>query len=361
MAGSTIGKILRLTVFGESHGASVGAVLDGFPANFEIDLEYIQNQLDRRKPGFSALTSPRKEADKVRILSGVFEGKTTGTPITFLIENTNHQSKDYDALKEVYRPSHADYSYEKKYGIRDHRGGGRSSARITAGMVAAGALTEVLLKQYNIQIFAYVSSIYDVNLSKKHTEINNADIDKNELRCPDETIARQMKQAIEKAKADGDSLGGIITCVVRNCPAGLGEPIFDKLQADLAKAMMNINAVKGFEYGNGFEATKLKGSENNDFYQKTDKNTTTNSNYSGGIVGGISNGEDIFFRVAFKPVSSISKAQNMLDKNGNMQEIKIEGRHDACVVPRAVPIVESLCKLVISDHLLCQQIHKINH
>lgn len=351
---NSFGKLLRITTFGESHGNEIGGILDGFPSGILVDLEYIQQQLNRRKPGQSSIVTQRKESDIVRFTSGIFEGKTTGTPIGFVIENTDTKSKDYDHLKDVYRPSHADYTYDKKYGIRDHRGGGRSSARETANWVVAGALAQHLLK--NIQINAFVSSVGDIFINKPYQDLDFSKTDANMVRCPDLETAQKMEDYLKEIKKEGDTVGGTITCVVKNVPVGLGEPIFNKLQARLAYAMMSINAAKGFEYGSGFCGAKMKGSEHNDLFN-TD--FTTQSNLSGGIQGGISNGMDIYFRIAFKPVATILQSQKSIDKTGNIIDLQGKGRHDPCVVPRAVPIVEALTALVLADFLLLDKINKI--
>ncbi len=348
------GKIFSLTSFGESHGTAIGGIIDGVPSNIKLDLDKIQQELNRRKPGQSKITTQRNEEDKVIFLSGIFEGKTTGTPIGFIIENKDNRSKDYDHLKDVYRPSHADFTYEKKYKHRDYRGGGRSSARTTASIVVAGAIAKQLIS--NISITAYVNSVGDIKLEKSYNELDLLKIEQTPVRCPDENIAKQMIDKIENVKQQGDTIGGQITCVVKNVPIGLGEPLFDKLPARLAYAMMNIPAVKGFEYGSGFEGTKMKGSEHNDIFLK---NTKTKTNFSGGIQGGISNGMDIYFKIAFKPVATIMKPQQSIDKFGKTVEIRGKGRHDPCVVPRAVPIVEALTSMVILDFLLINNTNKL--
>jgi len=352
MAGNSFGHIFKLTSFGESHGIAIGGVIDGCPSNVEIDLDKIQLDLDRRKPGQSKITTDRNEEDKVEFISGIFEGKTLGTPIAFLIKNKEQKSDDYDKLKGVFRPSHADFTYQNKFGIRDHRGGGRSSARETAVRVVAGAIAKQILSGIGISIHAYVSKINSVELTKSYFEIDANLIDSNIVRCPDDEVARKMISLIEQAKSEGDSLGGIITCFAKGVPVGLGEPVFDRLNADLAKAMMSINAVKGFELGSGFGSVNMKGSEHNDEFLPGGK---TKTNFSGGIQGGISNGEDIYFNVAFKPVASIKKMQNTIDQNDNQVKLEVEGRHDPCVVPRAVPIVEAMSALVILDHYLRNQ------
>ena len=347
MAHNTFGNRLTLTTFGESHGVAIGGVLDGCPAGLELDFEAIQKELDRRKPGQSKLVTQRKESDKVQFLSGVFNGKTTGAPIGFLIPNTNTKSKDYDHLKEVYRPSHADFTYQKKYGIRDHRGGGRSSARETANWVVAGAIAKQIIKEFRIN--AFTSTVGEITIDKPYQALDYDKIESNAVRCPDKKTAEKMEALILETQKEGDTIGGKITCVVQNMPVGLGEPIFNKLQAQLAKALFSINAVKGFEYGTGFCAAAMKGSEHNDLFNA---DGTTKSNLSGGIQGGISNGMDIYFRVGFKPVATLMQDQEGLDIHGNLVTLKGKGRHDACVVPRAVPIVEAMTALVLADFWL---------
>ncbi len=358
MAGNTIGQLFRLTTFGESHGAAIGGIVDGCPAGLDLDLDAVQADLDRRRPGQSDLTTQRNESDTVQFLSGIFEGRTTGSPIAFLIKNKDQHSKDYDALKEVYRPSHADYTYEAKYGHRDHRGGGRSSARETASRVAAGAIARQLLAVQGISVKAFVSDIAEAHLDKSLEELDLS-LPENELRCPDEKTAAEMRRLIEAARDSGDTLGGIVTLVAKGVPPGLGEPVFDKLHADLGKAMLSINAVKGFETGSGFSAAAMRGSAHNDSFEKNEGKTSTRTNHSGGIQGGISNGMDIVCRVAFKPVASIRQKQDTLTRTGESTEIQIEGRHDPCVVPRAVPIVEAMAALVLADHLLRNRTSKI--
>lgn len=348
---------MSVSLFGESHGPALGCIVDGFPSGIKINQKHIQQQLDRRKPGQSKLASARKEPDRFEIISGIFEGKSTGAPICILIRNIDAQSKDYDKLKDVFRPSHADYVYEAKYGIRDHRGGGRSSARITAPLVAAGALANQLLKKIKVQ--AYVHSVGNIALQADFQNLNLDETEKNPIRCPDADTAKRMIQNIEKARLEGDSLGGVIACVVKNVPIGLGEPWFEKLNANLAKAMMSINAAKGFEIGSGFDGVSKPGSLQNDLFEKKNGKIITLTNNSGGIQGGISNGMDIFFKVAFKAPSSISIKQPMLTKFGKEIEMPIEGRHDPCVLPRAVPIVEALASLVIADHLLLMKSGKV--
>jgi len=355
MAGNSFGHIFKLTSFGESHGVAIGGIIDGCPAGLEISLDFIQAELDRRKPGQSSISSPRKEEDKVEFVSGVFEGKTLGTPIAFMVKNADQKSADYFKLKDVYRPSHADFVYEKKYGIRDHRGGGRSSARETIARVVAGAIAKLYLMQYGISINAFVKQIGTVKLLGEHTQFDIKMAESNVVRCPDAEIAKQMIAHIEKLRDEGDTCGGVIQCVIENTPVGLGEPVFDKLHAELGKAMLSINAVKGFEIGNGFDSVIYKGSQLNDEFEQKAGKIVTRTNHSGGIQGGISNGMPIYFNVAFKPVASIKKHQNTLTTSGEKTEIQIEGRHDPCVVPRAVPIVESMAALVIMDHLLLQK------
>ncbi|MBI3502552.1 MAG: chorismate synthase [Bacteroidetes bacterium] len=349
---NTIGKIFSLTTFGESHGTALGGIIDGCPAGLEIDLDFIQSELDRRRPGQSEIVTQRKEGDKVEFLSGIYEGKTTGAPIGFIIKNENQKSKDYEHIIDVYRPSHADYTYDKKYGIRDYRGGGRASARATVSSVVGGAIAKLLLQKHGIKISAYTSQVGDIKLLKDYHTLDLSKTDSNAVRCPDELIAETMIKKIEQVRKEGDTIGGIISCVAQNIPVGLGEPVFDKLHAELGKAMLNINAVKGFEIGSGFEGVKMKGSEHNDIFYSDKKNIHTKTNFSGGIQGGISNGEDILFRVAFKPVSTIMKKQMTVNSKGEEVEMMGKGRHDPCVLPRAVPIVEAMCALVLADHLL---------
>lgn len=354
MAGNSFGNIFTLTSFGESHGEAIGGIIDGCPAGLEIDFEAIQAEMVRRKPGQSAIVTQRKEPDVVQFLSGIFEGTTTGTPIGFVIENTNQKSQDYSHIKDSYRPSHADYTYDKKYGIRDYRGGGRSSARETACRVVAGAVAKQLLK--DVKITAFVSGVGSLKLDKNYSELDFLEIEKNPVRCADPKMAAEMEVYIRDIRKQGDTVGGIVTCVIQNLPVGLGEPVFDKLHAQLGKAMLSINAVKGFEYGSGFAGTQLKGSEHNDIFNN-DGSTITN--HSGGIQGGISNGEDVYFNVAFKPVATIMKSQETIDKDGNKVEMQGKGRHDPCVVPRAVPIVEAMAALVIADFWLLNKLSKL--
>lgn len=352
MAGNSIGQIFKLITFGESHGKAIGGMVDGCPAGLSLDEALIQEQLDRRRPGQSSITSPRKEADRVEILSGIFEGKTLGTPIGFIIKNEDQKSEDYDAFKGKFRASHADLTYELKYAFRDHRGGGRASARETACRVVGGSIANQLLAASGLEIIAWVSQIGQISMPLDAIPSNRKRIDQNAVRCPDPLIAETMKQAIEHAAETGDSLGGIISCLVKNCPSALGEPVFDKLEADLAKAMLSINASKGFELGSGFRAAAMRGSEYRDHFIANSELIKTTSNHDGGINGGISNGMDIFFRVAFKPVSTSSSNQELIDRSGKITLIEKGGRHDPCVVPRAVPIVESMTALVLADHWL---------
>lgn len=354
MAGNSFGKIFKLTTFGESHGEAIGGIIDGCPAGLSLNSEAIQAEMQRRKPGQSAIVTQRKEEDEVKFLSGIFEGKTTGTSIGFIIENTNQKSQDYSHIKDIYRPSHADYTYDKKYGIRDYRGGGRSSARETACRVVAGAIAKQLLN--SIKITAYVSSVGEMELKKQYSEVDFSEIEKNPVRCPDAEMASKMEDFIKSIRKEGDTVGGTVTCVIQNVPVGLGEPVFDKLHAELGKAMLSINAVKGFEYGSGFAGTAMKGSEHNDTFNE---NGNTKTNHSGGIQGGISNGEDIYFKVAFKPVATIMQKQETIDSDGNKAIAEGKGRHDPCVVPRAVPIVEAMAALVIADFWLLNKTSKL--
>ena len=351
---NSLGKIFRLTTFGESHGPAIGGVIDGCPAGLELDLEAVQKELERRKPGQSKITTQRKEPDQVEFLSGIFEGKTTGTSIGFQIRNTNQRSKDYSHNVDVYRPSHADYTYDQKYGIRDHRGGGRSSARETANWIVGGALAKQLLK--DIEITAFTSSVGTIFLEKPYQDLDFSKIESNMVRCPDPETAEKMIDRITEIKKEGDTIGGTITCVMRNVPRGLGEPIFDKLHARLGQAMLSLNAVKGFEYGSGFCGAEMKGSEHNDLFNK---DGSTKSNLSGGIQGGISNGMDIYFRVAFKPVATLIQKQDTIDSKGNEVEMMGKGRHDPCVVPRAVPIVEALAAMVLADFYLLDKVSRV--
>jgi chorismate synthase len=355
MRGNIFGKAYKISTYGESHGPAIGVTIDGCPSNLEISERLIQEEMDRRRPGQSSIVTQRQEGDIIEILSGVFEGKTTGTPISIIIRNKDQKSKDYSHIKDSFRPSHADYTYTKKYGHRDYRGGGRSSARETAARVAAGAIARQYLNQSDIQIHAYVTQVGSIVLEDIPTTINREIIEQNIIRCPDQTVAEQMIDYIKTVKKNGDTVGGVIACVIKNCPVGLGEPVFDKLHADLGKAMLSINAVKGFEIGSGFSSVTMMGSEHNDVFVKSDDKITTETNFSGGIQGGISNGMDIFFKVAFKPVATIMRDQQSINKDGDETTVKGKGRHDPCVVPRAVPIVEAMACLVILDHLLRQR------
>lgn len=352
MAGNSFGNIFQLSTFGESHGVAIGGLIDGCPAGLLLDFDAIQNELNRRKPGQSEIVTQRKEPDTVEFLSGVFEGQTTGTPIGFLIKNANQKSKDYLHIKDVYRPSHADFTYEKKYGVRDYRGGGRSSARETACRVVAGAIAKQLLSDININ--AFTSSIGDIFIDKPYQELDFTKTENNIVRCPDEIVAERMITKIKAIRKAGDTIGGTVTCVLQNVPVGLGEPVFDKLHAELGKAMLSINAVKGFEYGSGFCGSRMKGSEHNDAYND---DGTTKTNLSGGIQGGISNGMDIYFRIAFKPVATIMQKQHTLNNKGETIEMKGKGRHDPCVVPRAIPIVEAMAALVLADYYLLNKMY----
>jgi len=360
MAGNTFGTLFKLTTFGESHGLALGGIIDGCPAGLEIDFDFIKSELQRRKPGQSHIVTQRKEEDEVEFLSGIFEGKTTGTPIGFIIRNEDQKSKDYTHNTDVYRPSHADYTYDTKYGMRDHRGGGRSSARETACRVVAGAIAKQILKKAGIQIHAYVSQVAHIKLQKNYTELDLSKIDSNIVRCPDSEAAEAMISLIEQTRKAGDTVGGIITCVCQGVHAGLGEPVFDKLHADLGKAMLSINAVKGFEYGAGFDSIHKKGSELNDLFETKAGKVITSTNNSGGIQGGISNGMDIYCNVAFKPVATIMQEQETIDSAGDATTIQGKGRHDPCVLPRAVPIVESMAALVLLDHILRNKTTRLN-
>ena len=353
MSGNIYGTLFRLATYGESHGPAIGGVIDGCPAGIELDFEAIQRDLNRRKPGQSAIVTQRKEPDEVSFYSGIFEGKTTGTPIGFAIHNTNQKSHDYSHIKDSYRPSHADYVYDEKYGIRDYRGGGRSSARETASRVVAGAIAKQFLAPISIQ--AYVSSVGTLTMNTPPSQVDFSTIEENPVRCPDLKMAEEMEAYIKQIRKEGDTVGGIITCVIKNVPVGLGEPAFDKLHAELGKAMLSINAVKGFEYGSGFEGTQMKGSEHNDLFN-TDG--TTQTNRSGGIQGGISNGMDIYFNVAFKPVATIMQHQETINSKGEKVDMQGKGRHDPCVVPRAVPIVEAMAALVLADFSLLKRTNK---
>ena len=358
MAGNSFGQVFRITTFGESHGPAIGVVIDGCPTGIEISREEIQLELDRRRPGQSAIVTQRKESDTVEILSGVFEGMTTGTPISLMIRNQDARSKDYSHIKDSYRPSHADFTYQAKYGHRDYRGGGRSSARETAARVAAGAIAKNILQQHGVAIYAYVDQVGSIQLEKPFEELEMAQREENPVRCPDPETAEKMEALIREVRKAGDTIGGVVKGVVKNCPKGLGEPVFDKLHADLSKAMLSINACKGFEYGSGFGAAKMRGSLHNDPFFSDREEVKTKSNNSGGIQGGISNGMDIYFRAAFKPVATIVADQESIDKEGNPVTVQGKGRHDPCVVPRAVPIVEAMTALVLVDHLLRQRVYR---
>ena len=349
---NSFGRIFRLTTFGESHGEAIGGVIDGMPAGIDIDLDFIQSELNRRRPGQSQLTTSRQEADKVELLSGVFEGKSTGCPIGFIVRNTNQHSNDYDNMRSLFRPSHADYTYQTKYGIRDHRGGGRSSARITISRCVGGALAKLVLRQKGISVQAYTSQVGHIALDRDYQRYDLSLTDMNPVRCPDPEKAALMEDLILKVKGEGDTIGGVITCVIKGCPVGLGEPEFGKLHASLGQAMLSINAVKGFEYGEGFEGVTARGSEQNDIFRSENGRITTVTNHSGGIQGGISNGQDIYFRVAFKPVATLLQEQETVDKDGNPTTVTAKGRHDPCVLPRAVPVVESMAAMVILDNIL---------
>ncbi|WP_462356374.1 chorismate synthase [Phocaeicola coprocola] len=352
MYNNTFGNIFRLTSFGESHGKAIGGVIDGFPAGITIDMEFIQKELNRRRPGQSAITTARKEADEVEFLSGIYEGVSTGCPIGFAVWNTNQHSNDYDNMKDVYRPSHADYTYTQKYGIRDHRGGGRSSARETIARVVAGALAKLALRQLGISITAFTSQVGPFKLDKDYTAYDLTSIENNPVRCPDQDLARQMADYIFRIKGEGDTIGGVISCVIKGCPVGLGQPVFGKLHAALGNAMLSINAVKGFEYGQGFSNMELKGSQQNDIFYNNNGEIGFRSNRSGGIQGGISNGQDIYFRVAFKPVATVLMEQPTVVIHGNETILKARGRHDPCVLPRAVPIVEAMAAMTLLDYYL---------
>lgn len=357
---NSYGKIFKITTFGESHGVAVGVIVDGCPAGLEITTEEIQAALDRRRPGQSDITTPRKEEDKVTILSGVFEGKTTGTPIALVVGNKDQASHDYSHVAQAFRPSHADYTYTVKYGLRDHRGGGRSSARETVARVAAGALASKLLQHYGITVRSYVSQVGGIKVRKHYAKLDLTQIDSNKVRCPDGKTAARMISLIEDARDSLDTIGGVVSCVVQGVPVGLGEPVFDKLHAELGKAMLSINAVKGFEYGSGFEGVKLRGSEHNDqFYTDEEGTVRTRTNHSGGIQGGISNGQDIYFNVAFKPVATILQPQQTINDAGEEITLQGKGRHDPCVLPRAVPIVDAMAALVLADFLLRQRANRL--
>ena len=356
---NTFGNIFKLTTFGESHGPGIGGIIDGMPAGITVDLDFLQSELNRRRPGQSALTTDRKEADKVELLSGIFEGKTTGCPIGFLVRNENQHSNDYDNMRDVFRPSHADFTYQTKYGIRDHRGGGRTSARETIARVVGGAFAKMVLQQKGIHITAYTSQVGNIALSGNYHDYDFNEIERNPVRCPNAAKAAEMAQLIAEVKSQGDTIGGIISCVIKGCPIGLGEPVFGKLHAQLGAAMLSINAVKGFEYGEGFAGVTARGSEQNDLFQPDGKGgITTLTNHSGGIQGGLSNGQDIFFRVAFKPVATLLREQPTVNKQGQSTLLKARGRHDPCVLPRAVPIVEAMAAMVILDNYMLNNTSK---
>jgi len=356
---NTIGRIFRLTSFGESHGGAIGGVIDGCPSGLKLDTDLIQGELDRRKPGQSHITTQRSEVDKVEFLSGIFQGHTMGTPIGFIIRNQDQHSSDYNDLKDVYRPSHADYTYDQKYGMRDHRGGGRSSARETIARVVAGAIAKQLLSGLGIKINAYVSQVGQISLDKSYFDLDLSLTESNIVRCPDPETAMKMIARIEEAGRDHDTVGGVVSGVITGIPSGWGEPVFNKLHADLGHAMLGINAVKGFEYGSGFKGTELSGSLHNDIFIKTDDKISTITNHSGGIQGGISNGQDIYWRVAFKPIATLLKEQKTIDRNENETTINPKGRHDPCVLPRAVPIVEAMAAIVLADHFLLSRLSKL--
>lgn len=359
MVANTFGTALRLTSFGESHGRAVGGILDGFPAGINIDFDFLQAEMQRRRPGQSALASPRNEADKVEFLSGIYEGTSIGSPIAFVVYNKDVKSSDYEHLKDTFRPSHADFTYQEKYGVRDHRGGGRSSARETLARVVGGALAKMMLRHYNIDITAYVSSIGTIDLPTRDSWPEKQAIEQSLVRCPDREASEKMIELIEQTREAGDTLGGVVSCYITGVKPGIGEPVFDKLHADLGKAMLSINAVKGFDYGSGFQAARMKGSEHNDQFVKPEHHIVTKTNFSGGIQGGISNGETIYFRVAFKPVATLMADQQSVDKQGNETIIIGKGRHDVCVVPRAVPIVEAMAALVVADQLLRHRLNQL--
>ncbi|AGA77783.1 chorismate synthase [Echinicola vietnamensis] len=358
--GNSFGKVFKISTFGESHGKGLGVIIDGCPAGLPIDEAFIRQELQRRKPGQSKITTQRKEEDECQILSGVFEGKSTGTPIAIVIMNTDQKSKDYSHIADKYRPSHADYTYQEKFGVRDYRGGGRSSARETAARVAAGAVAKLFLKHIGVEINAYVSQAGHIKLDKPYQELDFAEIEKNIVRCPDPEVAQDMIDYIDEIRKNRDTVGGVVSCVAKNVPVGLGEPVFDRLHADLGKSMLSINAVKGFEYGSGFEGVTMLGSEHNDAFYMDGDTVRTKTNHSGGIQGGISNGEDIYFRVAFKPVATIMKDQDSVNQAGDQVTVSGKGRHDPCVVPRAVPIVEAMAALVLADFVLLKRLNKLD-
>ena len=350
--GNTFGKLFRITTFGESHGRAIGVIIDGCPAGLSFDQEFVQSELDRRRPGQSAIVTQRKESDTVQVQSGIFEGKTTGTPLMMFIPNADQRSRDYSHIADKFRPSHADYTYQQKYGLRDYRGGGRSSARETAARVAAGAVAKLLLRTRGVEVQAYVSQVGEIKLKRNYTELNLSLTEANPVRCPDLDAAARMESLIKRVRKAGDTIGGVVNCVSSGVPAGWGEPAFDKLHAELGKAILSINACKGFEYGSGFEGVTMRGSEHNDRFVNTGTHIETTTNHSGGIQGGISNGMDIYFRAAFKPVATIVQSQQSVNEAGEAVEVTGKGRHDPCVVPRAVPIVEAMTALVLADHYL---------
>jgi chorismate synthase len=357
--GNSFGKLFKITTFGESHGAALGLIVEGCPAGLQIDPDQIRDEMQRRKPGQSKITTQRKEEDEIQILSGVFEGQSTGTPIGIVIPNSDQKSKDYTHISDKFRPSHADYTYFEKYGIRDYRGGGRSSARETAARVAGGAIAKQFLATKGVSIQAFVSQVGDLSLQKNYTELDLSQTEENIVRCPDPATAEKMIELIDSVRLERDTIGGVVTCVIKNTPVGIGEPVFDRLHAELGKAMLSINAVKGFEYGSGFEGVKMRGSQHNDAFVKEGDTVHTITNHSGGIQGGISNGEDIYFRVAFKPVATIMQDQESLNEAGETVIVSGKGRHDPCVVPRAVPIVEAMAALVIADYVLLAKSNKL--
>ena len=356
---NSFGNFLRLTTFGESHGKAIGGVLDGFPAGVKIDMDFVQAELNRRRPGQSRITTSRSEDDKVELLSGVFEGRSTGSPIGFLVWNKNQHSSDYSEMQSVYRPSHADYTYKLKYGIRDYRGGGRSSARETIARVVGGALAKLALRQLGMHITAYTSQVGAIRLEENYTAYDLSLIETNPVRCPDPEKAKEMEEYIYKVKEEGDTIGGVVTCVIQGVPIGLGEPVFGKLQAALASGMLSINAAKAFEYGEGFKGLKMKGSEQNDVFYNHNGRIETRTNYSGGIQGGIGNGEDIYFRVAFKPVATVLMEQHTVNLDGQDTTLKARGRHDPCVLPRAVPIVEAMAAMTMLDYYLIDRMTQL--
>ena len=357
---NTFGRVFRLTSFGESHGVAIGGVIDGMPAGIEVDMEFVQRELDRRRPGQNSLTTPRKESDKVEILSGVFEGRTIGTPIGFEVRNENQRSKDYSELKDVFRPSHADFTYQKKYGFRDYRGGGRQSARETIARVVAGAFAKLALKKTGIEVRAYTSRIGSVGMEREYGWFSTEDVENNAVRCPNAELAASMENEIKSALTDGDTVGGVVDCVIKGCPVGLGEPVFGKFHAALAEASMSRNAARAFELGNGFDAAIMRGTQYNDAFVLDDKgNISTTTNHNGGVLGGITDGMDVNFRVAFKPVPTLKVEQHTVDVNGKEIVIAARGRHDPCVVPRAVPIVEAMAAMVTLDYYLLARTNRI--